>query len=126
MHFTFLAQADQATLQLELARRALEKARADLETAKQAYDEMLKAADEQGVNRAKLKKLSDERVQALIESGMLEDELGPKKEKTDKPKRPSKKQKATLSEAEASFSSEAEAADLTEVGEPEIPPRPEA
>ena len=71
MDLTFLSEADNVTLKLELAKRALEVAKAELEQAKQAYDEMVAQADAHGIPKAKLKKLTDDRVQALFESGIL-------------------------------------------------------
>jgi hypothetical protein len=71
MDLNFLSQADNITLKLELAKRALESAKTELEQTKQAYDEMLAQADAHGIPKAKLKKLTEDRVQALIESGIL-------------------------------------------------------
>lgn len=68
----FLAEADGAALRLERARRAMDVAKTQLENAKQAYDEILARSDEMGISRAKLKKVTDERIAALIESGMVE------------------------------------------------------
>lgn len=71
MDLTLLSQADAATLKLELAKLALETAKAQLEEAKQGFEALLTQADERGVPRAKLKKLAEDRVQALFDSGIL-------------------------------------------------------
>ena len=71
MDIAFLSQADSLTLKLELAKTALETAKSNLETAKQAFDELLAQADGHGIPKAKLKKLMEDRVQALFESGIL-------------------------------------------------------
>lgn len=72
MDITFLAQADAVTLQLEKAKRALEAAKADLETAKKNYDELLAQADDMGIPKAKLKKLTEDRIQMLFDSGLMD------------------------------------------------------
>lgn len=71
MDLSFLAQADNVTLKLELARSSLESAKNQFDAAKQAYDELLAQADNHGIPKAKLKKLTEDRVQALIESGLI-------------------------------------------------------
>lgn len=71
MDLTFLAQADQATLKLELAKSALEAAKTAFDQAKQAYDDLLNQADTHGIPRPKLKKLTEDRVQALFENGLI-------------------------------------------------------
>jgi hypothetical protein len=71
MDLSFLSQADHVSLKLELAKRAFEEAKINLEFAKEAYDSLLTQADEQGIPKAKLKKLTEDRVQALLESGIL-------------------------------------------------------
>jgi hypothetical protein len=84
MDFAFLSQADHVTLQLELARAALEVARAHFETAKAAHEELLAQAESRGIPRAKLKKLAEDRVQGLLEAGLVErasTELLPRKER---------------------------------------------
>lgn len=90
MNFEFLAEADAATLQFEKAKRALETAKADLELARKTYDEVLARADEMGIAKAKLKKLTEERVQALLDSGLFEMRdltfAGPKEPKVKKPR----------------------------------------
>lgn len=71
MDLTFLSQADSVTLKLELAKAALETAKNNLEIAKQSYDDLLAQADAHGIPKAKLKKLTEDRVHALLESGIL-------------------------------------------------------
>jgi len=90
MDFSFLAQADHVTLQFEKAKRALETAKADLDLAKKAYDELLAQADERGIPKAKLKKLTEDRVAALFDAGLLDfrEEPTPKAAKVSKPKAP--------------------------------------
>jgi multidrug resistance efflux pump len=68
---TLLAEADETSIQLERARRELESAKLNLESAKQAYDQVISKADEAGVPRSKLKKLTEERLAALIETGLM-------------------------------------------------------
>lgn len=72
MDFTFLSQADEATLRLEMAKRAIEIAKAEFEQAKLRYEETLAQAEEHGLTKAKLKKLTEERVNALFETGMVD------------------------------------------------------
>ena len=71
MDLTFLPRLDSATLKFELAKRALESAKTELENAKQAYDDVLAQAESHGLPKAKAKKLADDRVQALFDSGIL-------------------------------------------------------
>ena len=96
MDITFLGQADSVALQFERAKRALEAAKNELENAKRAYDEVLAQADDHGIPKAKLKKLTEDRVSQLLESGLVDFGAAPaakaKATKTDKPK--AKKTKA--------------------------------
>jgi len=71
MDLNFLSQADNVALKLELAKAALETAKGQLEAAKQAYEDLLSQADNHGIPKAKLKKLTEDRVQALLESGLV-------------------------------------------------------
>jgi multidrug resistance efflux pump len=71
MDLNFLSQADNVALKYELAKAALETAKNNLEAAKQAYDDLLAQADTHGIPKAKLKKLTEDRVQALLESGLV-------------------------------------------------------
>lgn len=72
MDLNFLAQADLVTLRLEKARRLVEFAKTEMESAKHAFDEVLAKADEYGIPKVKLKKLTEERIAALFEAGMVE------------------------------------------------------
>lgn len=65
-----LGEADEASLRLERARRELEIAKQNLDSAKQAYDTVIAKADEMGLPRAKLKRLTEERLAALIDTGL--------------------------------------------------------
>lgn len=67
---TFLAEADEAALRLERARRELEAAKANLEAAKQSHDAIIARADDMGMTRAKLKRLTEERLASLIDTGL--------------------------------------------------------
>lgn len=88
MDFSFITQADQAAFELERAKRALDLAKSNLETAKQTYDAIMAQAENNGIPRARLKKLVDERVQALLEGGLADARLVPKAEKgAKKPKK---------------------------------------
>ena len=86
MDLTILNQADNATLHLEKAKRALDAAKLELDTAKKAYDEVLAQADEHGIPKAKLKKLAEDRVAQLIESGLFEAPAAPRVAAAAKPK----------------------------------------
>jgi DNA invertase Pin-like site-specific DNA recombinase len=71
MDLDFLAQADSVTLKLELAKQAIEAAKIEFEICKKAYDELFAKAEERGMPKGKLKKLTEERIQALFDSGMV-------------------------------------------------------
>ena len=71
MDFTFLAEADDKAVQLERAKRGLEAAKAALENAKLDYDALLAKAEDLGIPRAKLRKITEDRIQSLSDSGML-------------------------------------------------------
>lgn len=71
MDLNFLSQADNVALKYELAKAALETAKSNLEVAKQAYDDLLAQADSYGIPKAKLKKLAEDRVLALLEAGLV-------------------------------------------------------
>lgn len=95
MDINFLNQADSVALQFERARRALEAAKTELEGAKKAYDDVLAQADEHGIPKAKLKKLTEDRVAQLLESGLVD--FGPAasaRPKSDKAKPKADKSKA--------------------------------
>ncbi len=109
MDLGFLAQADAATIQLEKAKRALESAKAELESAKKAYDEILAQADEMGVPKAKLRKLTEDRIQALFEIGLIDfAEAPPAKPKRARSKSSSKTFEEKLA-VEETFSTSEEA-----------------
>lgn len=72
MDHKFLAEADHVTLQYEKAKRVLESAKVELDSAKKSYEEILSRADEMGIPKAKLKKITEDRIQSLIDSGLLE------------------------------------------------------
>ena len=86
MDLSLLNQADAATLQLERAKRALDAAKLDLDAAKKAYEEVLAQADEHGIPKAKLKKLAEDRVSALLDSGLLDGDGGARNASAAKPK----------------------------------------
>ena len=106
MDISFLSQADSVALQFEKAKRSLETAKVELENAKKAYDEVLAMADEHGIPKAKLKKLTEDRVTQLLESGLIDLGLAAapkaKAPKADKPKvKKAKGDDAALDPAEA-------------------------
>jgi hypothetical protein len=72
MDLNFLHQMDVATLKLERARRDLEASKSAFEAAKLEHEAVLAKSEEAGVNRSKIRKLSEERVQALFDSGLVE------------------------------------------------------
>jgi hypothetical protein len=86
MDFNFFQQADQAAFEFEKAKRNLEDAKASLERAKQIYDEIMIRADESCIPKNKFKKIIDERVAALFESG-LANSTGVNSTKPERPKR---------------------------------------
>lgn len=109
MDLSFLSQADTVTIKYELAKAAVETARANLETAKQAYDDLLAQADSYGIPKAKLKKLTEDRVQALLDSGLLS---GVKAEGGSRPvegKRGRKASRGDATSAEATVETKANA-----------------
>ena len=75
MDFNFFSQADQAGFELEKARRALETAKIQLEIAKQAFEDVMNRAEENGVTKPKLRRLVEERVTSLFESGFAENSI---------------------------------------------------
>jgi hypothetical protein len=92
MDLSFLSKADAVVLEMEKAKRDLETAKSNYEIAKRNYEEFLAQAEEFGVPKAKLKKLAEDRVQMLFESGImdfLEEKDEPQvQKKPRKPKRP--------------------------------------
>jgi hypothetical protein len=95
MDLSFLAQADTVTLKLELAKNSFDAAKASLEAAKEEYDALLAQADTHGIPRAKLKKLTEDRVAALFEAGLLNARV------ESKPSEPRKKKIKTEEKLEA-------------------------
>lgn len=94
MDLDILKQADDVTLQLEIAKRNLDLAKQKLESAKQRYDDVFSRCDEAGIPKAKLKKLTEERVNALFETGVVQIEKiesAPVVAKVDKNKKSKKK-----------------------------------
>lgn len=111
MDFQFLAQADAVALELEKAKRALEKAKSELENAKLAYDELLAKADDLGIPRGKLKKITEDRIQSLMESGLLEKAEAAKASAPRPPRRPKTAAKSEAEVSEAEFEDHAPASE---------------
>lgn len=109
----FLAEADAAALGLERARRDLEAAKQSLDVAKQAYDVVIAKADDLGLPRAKLKRLTEERLAALIDTGLAnfaptaETSSRSNEVKPAKPKKP-----ARTKASDDSLAEDADASDL--------------
>ncbi len=99
MDLELLKQADEVTLQLEIARRSLDLAKLKLDAAKQFYDDVFSKCDEAGIPKAKLKKLAEERVQALFEAGMIDLEKMETQAPTSKVEKPKKAKKKDLEES---------------------------
>lgn len=87
MDLAFLSQVDGLTLQLELARAAFETAKSQFEAAKLAHEDLLSQSESRGLPKAKVKKLADERVQALIEGGLVDRCLDPAPKKERAPRK---------------------------------------
>lgn len=83
----YLAKVDYAAVQFEQTKRELESAKANFERSKQAYEEVLMQAEALGLAKAKLKRVAEERVNALLESGLIDfnkdNSLNPKKPTND-------------------------------------------
>jgi hypothetical protein len=93
MDLSFLSQAEAVMLEMEKAKRNLETAKTNFENAKKNYDEFLAKADDFGVPKAKLKKLIEDRIAMLFESGIidfLETQDKPKMTKTVRKPKPTK------------------------------------
>jgi len=92
MDLSFLSQAESVMLEMEKAKRNLETAKTNFDNAKRDYDELLSKADEVGVPKAKLKKLLEDRIAMLFDSGILDFLDGQSEavaaKKPRKPKRP--------------------------------------
>ncbi len=118
MDLEFLSQADQVTLKLEVAKRALETAKTELENAKRAYDELFAQAEHHGFAKAKLKKVTEERIQSLIDSGMIAADVSVTEERRERPVKKSKKAKPA---GEESFVPSMEGVDFVESADIEAP-----
>lgn len=93
LDFEFLSQADEVTLKLEKAKRALETAKQELETAKQNYEALFAQAEEHGFQRARLKKMTEERALAILDFMATPN-------KAEKPKKAKKKEVANSDHSE--------------------------
>lgn len=99
-----LQEADTLSLALEQSRQGFENAKSALEKSKLQLEEsqsdlnaLLARSEELGIPRSKLKKLIEERTQALLASGLwLESDAAPKA-----PKAPRKKTEKPVAEFEA-------------------------
>lgn len=65
---------EKARLAIEAAKVSLELAKQDAEAARLRLEESLARAEELGFPRAKLRKVAEERANALLTSGLLKDE----------------------------------------------------
>lgn len=68
----YLAKVDFAAVQFEKAKREMESAKVNFERSKQAYEEVLTQAEALGLAKAKLKRVAEERVTALLEIGLID------------------------------------------------------
>lgn len=114
MDLDFLAKADRVTLNLELAKKAIETAKAEFENAKRAYDELFSQAEAHGIPKAKLKKLTEERVQALLESGVIQKERLGNEPKREKPAKKKAKAEASEENVETAIMEQMPEADFVE------------
>jgi cell division protein FtsN len=108
MDLEFLAKADSATLRLELAKQAIEAAKVEFEACKKAYDEVMSNAEEHGIPKAKLKRLTEERIQALFESGVVSKasaapEPAPKRKPKTKVSKTEAEESVTAAEGDLDF-----------------------
>lgn len=94
MDLSFLSEAEAVMLEMEKAKRGLEAAKANFENAKRNYDDLLTKADEVGVPKAKLKKLLEDRIAMLFESGIMDFLENPSETKVAKKPRKPKQVKA--------------------------------
>jgi hypothetical protein len=69
----FLA-VEKARLAIEAAKAALETAKQDADAARLRFEDSLSKAEEAGLPRAKLRKVAEERVNALLNSGLLKED----------------------------------------------------
>jgi hypothetical protein len=68
----YLAKVDLAAVQFERAKREMEVAKMNFDRSKQTYEEVLTQAEALGLSKAKLKRVAEERVAALLESGLID------------------------------------------------------
>jgi hypothetical protein len=94
---------------IEAAKAALENAKQESEAARVRLEDALCRAEEAGLPRAKVRKVAEERANALLVSGLLRDEATPA-EKIP-PKTPKAPRRAKSVEAEVKPKSEIEWAD---------------
>lgn len=112
----FLSQVDKTSINLEQAKHQLEQAKLRFEQAKLEFDETVSLADKFNLSRAKLKKLTDDRIQSLRENvGAL---IGGEAVLEIKPSQPKKKgnQAKKARGAKGSLSSKEKAEGLEELG----------
>lgn len=67
-----LSKIDVAAVQFEKAKREVENAKLNFERSKQAYEEVLSQAESLGLSKSKLKKVAEERLNALLENGLID------------------------------------------------------
>lgn len=86
---------ERARFQIEVAKQALDDAKTSYEKAKADLDAIISKSDELGIPRPKVKKLIEERTQALMLSGLVNPDdtksLMPKVPKTPKMNKKDKK-----------------------------------
>lgn len=97
-----LQEGDATGLEMQKAQEALEHAKKAVEQAKERYDltksyfeQAIAKADEAGIPRAKFKKLVEERVAGLWNSGLM-NQAEEKAAKPPRTPRPAKKKEETL------------------------------
>lgn len=100
MDLSFLSQAEAVMLEMEKAKRNLETAKTNFENAKKDYDELLMKADDVGVPKAKLKKLLEDRIAMLFDSGIMD--FLENQTDASAPKKPRKPKKAKVEAIEES------------------------
>jgi outer membrane protein TolC len=102
--FKLLQEADIASLELERAKYAIdeskeawEKAKEEYEDARKALEKVLFKADEMAIPRQRIRKLIDDRTQALVASGLIATEAKSSSSRgtTKAPKKPKAAPKKT-------------------------------
>jgi hypothetical protein len=113
--FKLLQEADVASLKMERAKITIdaakdtwEKAKEEYEDAKKNFEKVLFKADEMAIPRQRIRKLIEDRTQALVASGLIEAEAlsspprgsakGPKKQKAPSKKADSGKEEIAAAE----------------------------